>query len=314
MSRPLDMPAADRFTHGTRARYVTGCRCDACRESNRLAYHERERRRRELAAALPAAAPGSACPGINGVPCPRQVKLYRNSGGACESCQKRLVFNGLVDAAPAREHLAKLSRRQVGYKTVADAARVGVTTVAKICSGERTRIRAEVSRRILEVDIGARADHSTVPAGRTWKLIAKLIQRGWTRRDLARALGSEAITPALQLRGERILARSAAAVEKFFRRAADPPERGTRWHPRFCDCIRPTEAVNRCRGCGGLLRPEGMTKAAIAGGPETTKPVHRAFGFEGGWGFDQRSSKKAKVREERELRQLVRAGRHAASA
>lgn len=33
--RPTDMPPAERFEHGTRARYVCGCRCDECRRSNR---------------------------------------------------------------------------------------------------------------------------------------------------------------------------------------------------------------------------------------------------------------------------------------
>lgn len=285
---------------------MCGCRCDACREANRLAYHERERRRKELAAELPPAAPGSTCPGVNGVPCPRRVKLYRRSGGACESCQKRLVWNGLVDAAPARAHLKKLSRVKVGYKTVADAAGVAISIVAKILSGKKKTIRAQTARRILEVDAGARADGATVPAGRTWKLLNQLLERGWSRKDIARGLGSEAEVPSLQHKGKRVLVSTAAAVEKFFKTAGPAPERGTRWRPRFCDCIRPIAMVARCRSCGGLLRLAGMTRAAIAGGPETTKAVHRAFGFEGGWGFDFGTSKKAKKREERELRQLAR--------
>jgi hypothetical protein len=33
--RPKDMPGPERFEHGTRARYVTGCRCEPCSEANR---------------------------------------------------------------------------------------------------------------------------------------------------------------------------------------------------------------------------------------------------------------------------------------
>lgn len=33
--RPTDMPGPDRFDHGTRARYVTGCRCPPCTNANR---------------------------------------------------------------------------------------------------------------------------------------------------------------------------------------------------------------------------------------------------------------------------------------
>src|SRR6185437_1553401 len=193
----------DRFAHGTRSRYVCGCRCDACRASNAAAYHAREALRRELAAALPPAVPGSSCPGVNGEACPRQVKLRSDSGPACEGCQKKLAFNGLVDAARARDHLARLSRRHVGYKTVADAACVSITVVAKICSGEKRKIRAQTAKRILEVDFGARADGTTVPAGPTWKLLNKLLERGWTRQDLARGLGSKAAIPSLRLKHKR---------------------------------------------------------------------------------------------------------------
>lgn len=34
-SRPKDLPPAARYLHGSRARYVSGCRCGACREANR---------------------------------------------------------------------------------------------------------------------------------------------------------------------------------------------------------------------------------------------------------------------------------------
>ena len=32
--RPVDLPPAERYLHGSRARYVTGCRCAPCREAN----------------------------------------------------------------------------------------------------------------------------------------------------------------------------------------------------------------------------------------------------------------------------------------
>ena len=33
--RPSSLPPAERFEHGIRARYATGCRCDSCRKANR---------------------------------------------------------------------------------------------------------------------------------------------------------------------------------------------------------------------------------------------------------------------------------------
>lgn len=39
--RPHDLPSAERFAHGTRSRYVIGCRCDSCRLANREYAHKR---------------------------------------------------------------------------------------------------------------------------------------------------------------------------------------------------------------------------------------------------------------------------------
>ena len=50
MSRPADMPPPERFGHGTRSRYVCGCRCSPCRAANTKAYHERQARAKALAA------------------------------------------------------------------------------------------------------------------------------------------------------------------------------------------------------------------------------------------------------------------------
>lgn len=39
--RPADMPPADRFSHGTRSRYTSGCRCMDCRGANTLWARQR---------------------------------------------------------------------------------------------------------------------------------------------------------------------------------------------------------------------------------------------------------------------------------
>jgi hypothetical protein len=46
VSRPSDLPPADHYTCGTRARYTSGCRCDACRGANTAYEKERARARR----------------------------------------------------------------------------------------------------------------------------------------------------------------------------------------------------------------------------------------------------------------------------
>ena len=89
MPRPPDLPDMSTRPHGTRSRYVAGCRCDACRAANTRAYHARQAKALERAAELgasPASSPvaktwtapdGSkrvrlykrACPGVAGEPC-----------------------------------------------------------------------------------------------------------------------------------------------------------------------------------------------------------------------------------------------------
>jgi len=41
VTRPFDMPKAERWQHGVRARYVCGCRCEECRRANREYVHKR---------------------------------------------------------------------------------------------------------------------------------------------------------------------------------------------------------------------------------------------------------------------------------
>jgi len=41
--RPVDLPPAERYPHGKRARYTSGCRCDPCREANNAYQRSRTR-------------------------------------------------------------------------------------------------------------------------------------------------------------------------------------------------------------------------------------------------------------------------------
>jgi hypothetical protein len=124
-------------------------------------------------------------------------------------------WNGLVDAAPVRRHLRRLSRQGVGYKTAADAASVARSVVAKICSGERQQVRGRTARKLLSVTSDARADASYVPAAPTWARIQQLQDEGFTKTRIASELG---VGRAIQFRRTRVLARTALAVEKLWRR------------------------------------------------------------------------------------------------
>lgn len=234
------MPGPDAYQHGTRARYVTGCRCADCRGSNVRYYHQRQGRAKAAALEIvtpPTPAPqlwtapdGSkrirvyarGCPGVHGDPCRLRAHLRKDSkGGVCRACRERLVWNGLADASRARTHVHRLSRHGVGYKSVAAAASVSIGVMAKIRSGEQRRIRADTERRILAVDRDAVAGGGTVPAGRTWRRIAILLDEGFPKAEIARRLGYK--TPALQFKRRRVLARTAARVERFYRRMVEIP-------------------------------------------------------------------------------------------
>lgn len=158
------------------------------------------------------------CPGANGDPCVKGGAWLRTGGSVCMACIERAtVWNGLVSAARVRRHLAKLSRRGVGYKQVADAAGVASSTLGDVLFGGQERIMRRTERRVLDVTVEAAADNAPVPAERTWKLIRKLLAEGFTKTELAKRLGSRAKAPALQIRTDRVQARTALRIERFYK-------------------------------------------------------------------------------------------------
>lgn len=177
MSRPEDMTRLDKLAetnpHGTRVRYMTGCRCIPCRAAN--SRYESER------------------------------LLARKNGD----------WNGLVQADRARDHLKHLSRRGIGRVLVAECSGVPRSIIAAIKSGCKTTIRARTERKILGVTEDARAAKTLVCAAPVWAQINRLLREGFTRKELARRLGSRAKTPALQLRTDVITAENAMKVEKL---------------------------------------------------------------------------------------------------
>jgi hypothetical protein len=104
----------------------------------------------------------------------------------------------------------------VGYKTAADAASIARSTVAKVLSGERQRLRAQGAKRLLALTPAARADHSLVSGSYTWRLIEWLLEEGFTKARIARELGRK--SPALQIRRNFVLARTQLSVEQLWRR------------------------------------------------------------------------------------------------
>jgi transcriptional regulator with XRE-family HTH domain len=236
--RPPDLSAdVESYKHGTRGRYVAGCRCGSCRASNTAYYHERQARARALleerVAELDEPAPAEpiakvdsrgrrvykrACPGLElEQGCPWVSYLRSDSkGGICGRCRGELAADPLVDAGRARAKIRRLRRKGIGRRSIADAAGVARSAVAEISAGRKLQIRLSTERRLLKVDAGAAAGATVVDARPTWKLINELLEEGFTKGAIAqRALG--VVVPALQLRKDRVLASSALRVAKFYR-------------------------------------------------------------------------------------------------
>jgi len=229
------MPSPERFRHGTRARYTCGCRCGACKASNLKRYHERQAQAKALARTISTPpAPTSrvwirpdgtvarrtykrGCPGVAGRPCPKRAYLRKDSiGGVCRTCRSLLLWDGLVAATRARKHIRKLSAQGVGYKALGAACDVSTSTLFAIRSGRKKNIRASTEGRILGVDRHALADGALVMAGRTWRRLELLQEEGYSKAEIARRLGLT--RPALQFRRRLVTARTAARVERLYRK------------------------------------------------------------------------------------------------
>jgi hypothetical protein len=202
------------FEHGTRARYVQGCRCDDCRAANLAAYHDRAERARVAAAEL-GPRTETHCVGVRGEPCPRRTKLRLSStGNLCAECRGRLVWNGFVPADRARAHLEALSRAGVGRRAVAQATDISESILHKIRLGLRKKIRAKTERLILDVDVGVAADNARVDARPVWRMIARLIRvHGFTKAKISKRIGQGG--RALQLGRRRVTARNAHRIAQL---------------------------------------------------------------------------------------------------
>jgi hypothetical protein len=145
--------------------------------------------------------------------CRRANSNYERNRAAA---RKKGDWNGIVDAASARAHLMSLSRAGVGKRAVAAATDVGITVLTDVRTGAKTRIRARTSRKILAVTPAMASDQARVKAGRSHRLIAALVEEGYSKAELARRLGYA--RPALQFKRTRMTARNVARVEALHRR------------------------------------------------------------------------------------------------
>lgn len=271
MAKPKDLPTEEKLKHGTRARYVAGCRCPKCTQANAAAYHERMKKEKEAAidreplppVALTRTWEGAdgemksrtymnGCPGVNKKPCPTKSTIRKDStGGICGGCRGKLVWNGLVDAKAARVHLAWLSRNGVGRRAVNIASDVANTVLADLTSGKKQQIRAKTEKAILDVDLSCASDGAWIPSKESWELIGKMRKLGMTRMEISRRLGSKAKTPALQVGEKMVLVKTAGKIKKLWDSIND--EKGI-------ELDGPLTPIDICTGCGHSHKPANRQK------------------------------------------------------
>lgn len=144
--------------HGTHACYVwgpnpgagDGCRCEPCRQANR----------------------------------------------DYEAARARRVEPSYVSAESTREHIAWLASNGVGLKTVAARSGVSHGALWKIVYGVPStgrpptrRVRPATRDAILAIKPADGADGSRIPAAPVWADVATLLERGWTKKAIAQAIG-----------------------------------------------------------------------------------------------------------------------------
>lgn len=180
-------PVGSVTRHGTRTGYVTHrCRCVDCRAANLAYAKERDRLR----------------------------------GYGPEVWEARRRGPEKTSPAPTRIHLTRLLAAGAGLRGIALAAGVNRKTLQGILRGSRKhrRITKRVEGAVLGVTRSvALQPHCCVDGADTWLLIEELLAAGCKKAWIAKALG--ATTPALQIRKDRVLKRTAERIRMLHDRA-----------------------------------------------------------------------------------------------
>lgn len=123
-----------------------------------------------------------------------------------------------VSSERARAHILKLKSYGLGSNSIADSCGVGPATVRLICLGRKPLIYKRTEMRILSVTPEGMADGVLIDATVTRVLLRELLNEGWSRRDLARALGNKGRLLPMLYRN-RVTASMGARVERLYVRA-----------------------------------------------------------------------------------------------
>ena len=169
--------------HGTRAKYVVEkCRCEPCTEQNRLYQRQRDRQARRVRYGFDEPTPA------------------------------------FIDSTEARAHLLWLSSVGVGKRRVSELTGISLSAIDKLRQGNRTKCRPDTAAKILGIGRSKASDGAFIDAKKTWQLINDLVKHGFTKQDIAIALGSKAKRPHLQLQPNKITAKNARIIAQLHER------------------------------------------------------------------------------------------------
>jgi hypothetical protein len=120
----------------------------------------------------------------------------------------------LVPAAPVVSHLQQLHALGLGARQIARLASLGAQVITRLLTGRQTRLRAETAAKLAAVR-PTLAHGATVPGTKTWRFVDSLEREGYTRRQIAFALGAQ--SQQLQLR-RRVTVATALKVATVYAR------------------------------------------------------------------------------------------------
>jgi hypothetical protein len=169
------------MTHGKRSTYTAGCRCERCRTAQRTYVREWLRKEARIRYGIE-----------------ERIDPY-------------------IDATEARDHLIWLQSKGIGRRLAAQHARLAPSTITKIRTGTIKTIRPETAARILAVNLTALPERATIDGTKSARQIDELLEAGWTKVALARAITGNPNTKALQVHRERITIRNAERIDRIWR-------------------------------------------------------------------------------------------------
>jgi DNA-binding Xre family transcriptional regulator len=127
------------------------------------------------------------------------------------------ITNHIVDAAKAKTRILKLRKRGIGRRYLSELIGIPESSISKIASGKKRRIREATLAKILSVALDKLPKgKALIDAKECWKMLEELLSEGFTKAELANRLGYK--SPAIQIHREKITVDTFKRVKSFYNR------------------------------------------------------------------------------------------------